>query len=139
MTIRLAARDFLIGIGFGDQEAYRIIQTAGWMTLRPTPVGEQMRKGISSPDEAIEFLGAIREERRNNPIVSSIQEIISEYRLKFIPALEPTVEQIEAWNVKLYVSFTSVDVLVRWNKIFESAFVRTFKNEDVLFKEIIGE
>ncbi len=42
----LAARDFLVSLGFDDQEAYRIIQVSGWMTLMPTLVGEQMRQGV---------------------------------------------------------------------------------------------
>jgi argininosuccinate lyase len=134
----LAARDFLITIGFDDQEAYRIVQATAWMTLRPTPVGEQMRKGISSPDEALKLFSAICEERRRI-VVPSIQEIIGGQRLEFIPTLEPTVEQIDAWNEKLRAAFAQPEVVAQWNEIFASAFARTFKKEDTLFKEILGE
>ena len=133
----LAARDFLIKIGFNDQEAYRIIQTAAWMTLRPTAVGEQMRKGVSSASEAVQFFSAVHKERRNI-VVPSIQEIIGEHRLEFISSLEPTVEQINEWNRNLQLYFTRAQIAMSWDEIFDSAFVRTFKNEQILYKDALS-
>jgi adenylosuccinate lyase len=133
----LAVRDFLIKMGFGDQDAYRIVQTAAWMTLRPTPVGAKMREGIQSAEEARRYFDALRS--RSDVPVPSIEEIISAGQLEHIPTLEPTPEQIAGWNQTLRSLFANQDNSTRWTEIFTSAFERTFKNEDTLFKEVLGE
>ena len=133
----LAARDFLVGHGFTSEEAYRVVQLAAWIALKPTAMGAEMRKGIPTAELAFKYLAARKERRGTGG--ASIQDIIKCGWLVVVPELDPTEEQVSTWNKKLAAVFQTAPALLQWDLIFSSVFERTLKNEQTLYNEILGE
>ena len=134
------AKDFLAekgaALNLSSEEAYRIVQLAAFNAFAPSVVAEHMRANpLASFAEAKDALAEFG--KTNRAKTRSIQEIISEDRLKMSPELGATEDDMRKWNEILEAIFLDSVNYAEFAKLFSPEHLLT--GEAKLYEEILGK
>lgn len=122
--------------GLGHEDAYRIIQLACFNVFEPSDFWRRIRENIPQSfadySQLSEMFGTMPTYNQ-----TSIEFIIPRAHLEVSEALDISAEQVREYNLHLRKIFADKKTREAWKEIFTPAFL--LKNEEVLYREILGE
>lgn len=127
-------RENLAGYGITTEHAYRMVQLAAFMCFQPSSKAADLRnKLLSSWSEVQEALCWFESDVQHP---QSIQQVICEARLRLVPDLDVSADQVGEWNRALRTFFADVrgDILNKWNTIF--SLENRLRDEASLFQKV---
>jgi len=125
-----------VNFGLSAEEAYRIVQLAGFNAFSPSPRDIQIRQRLPiSLMEADCVLSTFRERQSVEQI--SIEDIITEAKIEVSPELAARLEEVNKWNDILKRIFQDNANLVAFCHNFSISYL--LRNEEIIFKEILGK
>jgi len=131
-------RDLGVKHGLEGDDGYNIIQLAAFMAHGPTAIQKNLREklpaSLAEMDSLANLQGVIMAIGADPEL--NIQNIIQQGRLKTIPDLEITEEEVEKWNGALLKIFSSPENCARWDELFKLSTL--LKNEKRLFYEVFN-
>lgn len=122
--------------GLGAEDAYRIVQLAGFNAFEPSAAGLYVRENLpSSLTETDKFLSTFSQ--TVDPPDANIKDIIRSAQLRVSKELASTQTDVKKWNEILRQIFAVPEKQEEWNNVFLPSY--WLKNEGKLYQEILGE